>query len=116
MTKSNQKKLALIHFVFALTISTCAHAQNQPAAQPQKSNITFPSGASAKKVDEFLSTLRPPGEDLDFSGILALYHSPAYTHAQTLLTTFPFAFSCIHQYGRVPKVIKQRNRQPRIIP
>ena len=60
MTKLNHKNWCSFILFFALTINISAHAQNQSAAQPQKSNITLPSGASAKKVDEFLSTLRPP--------------------------------------------------------
>ena len=60
MTKLNHKNWRSFILFFALTINISAHSQNQSAAQPQKSNITLPSGASAKKVDEFLSTLRPP--------------------------------------------------------
>lgn len=44
---------------FAIGFSFFSHARSQTATQPTKLNITLPAGASTKKADEFLATLRP---------------------------------------------------------
>jgi hypothetical protein len=54
----------MFHFKRAVCLSVCAfglafsNAQSPPVAPQQ--GMVLPNGASAKKVDEFLATLRPP--------------------------------------------------------
>lgn len=59
MITSNRHSWLAFAACLSLTIGLFSHAKAQTAAQPIKLNITLPAGASTKKVDEFLTTLRP---------------------------------------------------------
>lgn len=52
--------LGLAGGIFCLAATQSAFAQSTPAAAATPGAINFPIGASTKKVDEFLATLRPP--------------------------------------------------------
>lgn len=52
--------LSLVAAVFSLAAAQSAVAQSAPSQPATPGAIVFPIGASTKKVDEFLATLRPP--------------------------------------------------------